>query len=281
VDVAQRGVTSRRRAGLTVAIVGVLAVVVVAATLILDVPGRITHLAACRTHSATSCPRILFLGNSFTYVNDLPATLSALAQAGGHPIDASSVASGGETLAQHLAAPDTTAALSGSHWEDVIVQEQSQIPSVAAVREQEMYPAARTLIARIRALSASPFFMETWAHRAGWPEQGLSSYESMQAGIDAGYLGIAQELRVPLAPAGDAWLAVTRQRPDIVLWQDDGIHPTVAGTYLAASVLYATLFRQSPVGLSFTDGLPSDVAGFLQAIAGHTVLDDPTRWGLE
>ena len=53
----------------------------------------------------------------------------------------------------------------------------------------------------------------------------------------------------------------------IVLWQADGIHPTLAGTYLAACVLYARIFNASPAGIADTAGLPPDVAGMLQAIA--------------
>ncbi len=68
----------------------------------------------------------------------------------------------------------------------------------------------------------------------------------MQLEIDDGYLGIAHELRAPVAPVGIAWLAVRRQNPQLNLWQDDGNHPNEDGTYLAACVFYAVIFRQSP-----------------------------------
>jgi hypothetical protein len=103
----------------------------------------------------------------------------------------------------------------------------------------------------------------------------------MQAQIDAGYLGIAQELKVPVVPVGAAWQAATQRYPQLDLWQSDNSHPTMMGTYLAACVFYATIFRQSPVGLSYTAGLPADVAGELQTIAASTVLNNLSSWNLQ
>jgi hypothetical protein len=64
------------------------------------------------------------------------------------------------------------------------------------------------------------------------------------------------------------------------MWQDDGIHPTQAGTYLAACVFYASIFRQSPEGLSFHGGVSDAQAQVLQAEAGQHVLDLSAEWGL-
>ena len=77
-------------------------------------------------------------------------------------------------------------------WNIVVLQEQSQIPAVDQFRQQQMYPAARTLVAMARDASAQPVFFLTWAHRDGWPENGLDDYGSMQAAIDDGYLAIAR-----------------------------------------------------------------------------------------
>jgi hypothetical protein len=102
----------------------------------------------------------------------------------------------------------------------------------------------------------------------------------MQTAIDTGYLGIANQLGVPVAPVGVAWEAVVGQASHPPLWQSDGSHPTVSGTYLAACVFYATIFRESPVGLGDDGGLPAAQARDLQVVAAATVLGDPTEWGL-
>jgi hypothetical protein len=230
--------------------------------------------------SDSACLRILFIGNSYTYVNDLPGTFASLAEAGGHTVETDSLASGGATLADHLADAATVPRLDSQKWDFVVLQEQSEVPSVESSREYTMYPAVRTLVGMIRQRDETPILFMTWAHRDGWPENGMPDYESMQRSIDSGYLSIAQELGVAVAPVGYTWFIVRRQDPDIGLWQDDGSHPTTAGTYLAACVFYAAIFRQNPDGLGFTDGLSADTAGTLQQAAGVNVLTNPDQWGL-
>jgi len=102
----------------------------------------------------------------------------------------------------------------------------------------------------------------------------------MQFQINQGSMEIAQELGVSVAPVGVAWTTVRGAYPQLTLWQDDGSHPTMTGTYLAACVFYAVIFRQSPAGLNYTAGLPNETAQSLQTIAGQTVLQNPGEWNL-
>jgi hypothetical protein len=228
----------------------------------------------------TAVVKVLFIGNSYTMVNDLPSMFARLACAGGHRVEASMAASGGWTLANHAASPETLAKLKEQKWNFVVLQEQSQIPSQAAARTYTMYPAARQLTGQITASGARPVFFLTWAHANGWPEAGLPNYDAMQAQLAVGYLSIAQELRAPVAPVGTAWSATLTLAPHLQLWQADGSHPTSMGTYLAACVFYATLFRQSPAGLTYRADLSSSAAATLQQIAAETTLKDPQRWNL-
>ena len=66
---------------------------------------------ACNPFSRTACVRVLFLGNSFTYVNDLPTVFRDFARAAGQNVETSMVANGGETLAQHATAGDSLNAI--------------------------------------------------------------------------------------------------------------------------------------------------------------------------
>jgi hypothetical protein len=239
----------------------------------LVVTGRLGGTAGCGNTPTerASCTRILFVGNSYTFVNDLPGVFAELARSGGHRVETGMAAEGGLTLAEHVNSAATAGQLAASRWNLVVLQEQSQIPAFPQSRTGQMYPAARVLVGRIRQAGARPMFFETWAHRDGWPENGLRDYSSMQAQVSAGYEAIARELGVPVARVGAAWATAHRDDPGIVLWQDDGSHPTAAGTYLAACVFYATVFGQSPAGLAYSAGLPADVARTLQQIAGATI----------
>jgi hypothetical protein len=229
---------------------------------------------------STPCTRVLFVGNSYTSVNDLPSMFTSLARSGGHRVEIGSETHDGWTLADQAAAPATTAALAATHWNIVVLQEQSQIPAVEQLRQQQMFPAARHLATMVRQAGGQPLFFMTWAHRDGWSEDGLADYSSMQSAIEEGYQTIAKELRAPIAPVGEAWRVLVAQESNPALWQDDGSHPTAKGTYLAACVFYASIFRESPNGLSYRADLTANEALLLQQVAASTVLDDPPIWGM-
>lgn len=228
----------------------------------------------------TSCTRVLFIGDSYTYVNDLPDTFADLAWAAGRRVDAVDLSTGGGTLAGHLTDPATASTINAQSWNTVVLQDQSEVPALASGRRSEMYPAVIQLAQMIRNDGAQPLLFLTWGHASGWPEAGLDSYTTMQAAVDQGYLGIADDVVVPIAPVGDAWQTVVGDQANPQLWQGDGVHPTVEGTYLAACVFYASIFDQSPVGLSYHDGLSNAEAAMLQRVAAATAITDHARWGL-
>jgi hypothetical protein len=180
-------------------------------------------------------------------------------------------AQGGWTLADHVQSPKTLDVLNSAKWDFVVLQEQSQIPSIEQSRTQTMYPAARELVREIRELGSTPIFFDTWGHREGWSENGMKTYQSMQAQIDTGYAGIALELNVPVAPVGSAWFYAVTGHPELSLWQEDGSHPSEQGTYLAACVFYAFIFHEDPAGLTYHAGLSNETANALQALASGTV----------
>lgn len=244
-------------------------------------PACVLVLACCacspaaqcdQSHEPRACVRVLFIGNSYTFVNDLPATLTELARAGGRTLETGMAASGGWTLAQHAAAQPTLELLAAPRWDYVVLQEQSQTPASPRARTATMYPAIRTLVGSIRQARATALLFQTWAHREGWPEQGLPTYRSMQAQIDQGYRAIGGELNVQVVAVGDAWASALGRDGDAELWQSDGSHPSEQGTYLAACVFYAAIFGASPEGLAYRGTLSAERAQQLQTIAADTVL---------
>ena len=222
--------------------------------------------------------RVLFIGNSYTFANDLPHMFAALAQAGKHPVVTDMAAQGGWTLAQHLAAAQTRDKLTAQQWDFVVLQEQSVVPSLPAERTATMYPAVRRYTRVVRELHAEPVLLLTWGRRTGLRELGFPDFRTMQEQLTSGYLAIADELRERVAPAGVAWEAAVTRDPGLELWQPDGSHPTRLGSYLTACVLYATIFHASPVGLPAPEGLPPGTARHLQEFAREAVLTTPDRW---
>lgn len=225
--------------------------------------------AAEPVHLAPGTRGVLFIGNSLTFHNDLPGTVAALARAAGGPaLDVRAATIPGGTLEGAWDEGRARALVGAARWSAVVLQEQSMRPLTdpdamehAAVRFAE---AARRRGARVVVYG-------TWPDRRE-PETG--------AALEATFRRVARAAHAEVAPAGAAWARALQSDPSLALWAEDGVHPTPAGTYLAACVLFATLTGQSPVGLSArtvqatTDGvtrhaveLDEGLAARLQAFA--------------
>jgi hypothetical protein len=225
----------------------------------------------CDRITADDACGVLFLGNSYTAGNNLPSMIEELARSAGLHVTTGALTRGGTTLAEHLADPETASTLDDSTWNVVVLQEASMIPAAEDLRQTEMYPAGRELATQIRHADAQPLLFSTWAYSGGWPEVGLPAYATMQAAVDGGYATLAHELGTARAPVGAAWSEALRQMPDVPLWTEDGSHPSLYGSYLAACVLYGTILRRSPEGLDYHAGVPAPKAAQLQAIAWAAV----------
>ena len=106
--------------------------------------------------------QVLFIGNSYTFFNDMPEMFANLVRQGGYEVAVASSAEGGWTLADHAASPETAELIAERAWDYVVLQEQSVIPSVEERRITEMEPAARILVDQIKAKDSQPLFFMTW-----------------------------------------------------------------------------------------------------------------------
>ena len=200
---------------------------------------------------------VLFIGNSFTARNDVPTLIAQLAAARGHALTHRLIQAGGASLRMHWNKGEAQRAIAESRWDRVVLQEQSTLP---IKNPRRMHENVRLFDEVIRASGAQTVLYLTWARRHA-PET--------QALITRAYREIGAELGAAVAPVGEAWERVlqTPGHPD--LYDADGSHPSLAGSYLAACVLFATLYGENPVGIA------SDVVGLgpaaverLQAAAG-------------
>jgi hypothetical protein len=213
---------------------------------------------------------VYFIGNSFTFFNDMPGLLEGLSASEEKPVVARLHTIGGSFLRQHAEDPKVAAAIAGGRWDCVVLQEQSRLPSLPdAEDEREFYPFVRMLTNSARAAGSHVLLYQTWGYRFGDPDHGRpDDFASMEQRLEHGYGAIGQELAIPIAPVGRAWAEVRRRRPDAPLWDTDGKHPTLVGSYLAACVFYRVLYGKSPAGNPFLGGLAKEDAAFLQDVAG-------------
>ncbi|MEI6883011.1 MAG: PKD domain-containing protein [Bacteroidota bacterium] len=236
-----------------------------------------------------SLKKALFLGNSYTYVNDLPLLVSQIASSKGDSLFALKYTPGGYTFQMHSEDPMTRAAIAAGPWDLVILQEQSQLPalwpdSVAVTT----YPFADTLNRLIKendSCSLTLFFM-TWGRKYGdtdfcpvYPP--VCTYNGMQARLRESYLTMGTMFNAEVSPVGAAWKTTRTMNPGLELYQSDNSHPSLCGSYLAACTFYAAIFHKSPVGAFVPAGIAQTTADSLQLIAFHTVLDSLNTWFID
>ncbi|HUE84923.1 MAG TPA: SGNH/GDSL hydrolase family protein [Vicinamibacterales bacterium] len=191
--------------------------------------------------------RVLFIGNSLTASNDLPNMFASLAHIGGHerPVTRT-IAIGGFSLEDHWNQGDAQKAIAQAPWDFVVLQ---QGPSALVESRRLLVEYTRRFAEIARAAGATPALYMVWPsanRRSDFP------------GVSTSYGAAARAVKGRLLPAGDVWRTVLREHQDIALYSDDGLHPTLAGSYLAALVIYRELYQASvtslpPLGLLEND----------------------------
>ncbi|HEV8355947.1 MAG TPA: hypothetical protein VGQ17_04175 [Gemmatimonadales bacterium] len=210
--------------------------------------------------------RILFIGNSLTYFNDLPALVKALADsAGAAPVYAGAVAYPDYSLEDHWNEGTAAREIARGVWDYVVMQ---QGPSALEESRVLLLDYAGRFAGRIRVAGARPAMYMVWPSlsRSGDFDRVSESYRLA-----------AESIQGLLLPAGDGWRAAWRRDASLPLYGPDGLHPSSYGTYLAALVIVQGITGKSPVGLpsrlSLGTGtrydLPPAVALLLQEAAAE------------
>lgn len=232
--------------------------------------------------------KILWLGNSYTYVNDLPAMFRDLALSGGDSVVYDANTPGGYTLQGHATNPTSIQKIYSQKWDYVIVQAQSQEPSFSPSQvAQQTLPYARLLDSLITdndSCTETIFYM-TWGRKYSDASNcanysPLCTFDGMQARLRESYIQMADDNHALTAPVGMAWARSWHTDTLLNLWSADNSHPNVAGTYLAACVFYGTIFKKSPAGLVYSPISASITNEYLQDIAYHTVFDSLENWNI-
>lgn len=230
--------------------------------------------------------RVLFVGNSYVSVNNLPQMVANIAASMNDTLIFDSNAPGGFTLKNHSSNAATLTKISNGSWDFVVLQEQSQYPSFPLGQVQsEVFPYARLLDSLIHLQNpcAETMFYMTWGRKNGdanncafWPP--VCTYQGMDSLLNLRYRIMAQDNHATISPVGAVWNYIRKNFPNIELYQSDESHPSVAGTYAAACCFYTSIFRKDPMAIPFNPSLSAIDAENIKSTVKKIVFDDLREW---
>ena len=228
--------------------------------------------------------RALFIGNSYMGVNNLPQMVSDLSTSLNDVLYFDSNTPGGQTFQSHAANPVNYQKMAAQPWDYIILQGQSQEPSFPFNQvNTATLPYAVQLADSAKAIqpcSQVNYFM-TWGRQNGDPQwDSINTFDKMNQRLRDAYLRIADSANASVSPVGVAWKYIRDNYPNINLYQQDGSHPSLEGSYLSACVFYTSLFHQASTGSTYNPGIDQNTATILQQVGSAIVLDSLNTWKL-
>lgn len=244
-------------------------------------------LFLCPISSQGVVKRVLMIGNSYIYSNNLPDVLESLALSMGDSLDIYSSTPGGATFNTHTANSTTLALIQQGNWDFVVLQAQSQEPSFPPSQvATQTYPFAKRLDSLVHVSSpcAETLFFMTWGKKngdpgncAGYPI--LCTYAGVYSRLRESYMEMTADNQSTCVPVGATWDYIINNYPSIELFVSDGSHPNVNGTYLAACTFYSSIFKKSCAGTNYIlSGVSQADANHFYAATDSVVLDSIETW---
>jgi hypothetical protein len=235
--------------------------------------------------------RVLFLGNSLVYFNDMPGMFGALARSAGKDVYVDSVTKGAATMS--LFADKATeigalaySKLTGERWDYVIIEPSRRItPFEDTVLKAEI-AAAGVLNKLAGAAGGRVLIYSVWGNNTGSLTvcRAISASATQKLGTapitrkkhTAFMRSVADKVSkaaggAATINAGYAFENLMARNPEINPYHPDQRHPSPEGSYLAACTVFATIFCEKSEGKSYTAGIAA--AGILQRVADDTVLN--------
>lgn len=226
--------------------------------------------------------KVLFIGNSYTEVNNLPQIIANAASSVGDALIFDSHTPGGYKLIQHSTNALTQNKIMAGGWDYVVMQGQSQEPIIDEYNFQTGALALNNLISQYNPC-AVPIFYMTWGRKNGDPLNCpnipvMCTYEGMDTALKTNYLSAASNIQTEISPVSVVWRYLRQNHPAIELYQSDESHPSAAGSYAAACSFYASIFRKDPTLITFNYDLNPTVAAIIRNAAKVNVFDNLSQW---
>lgn len=234
------------------------------------------------TTNGQDTTKVLFIGNSFVSTNNLSSIFKGMSESASRIVKVMSHEPGGITVGDisqgtsaHSANPVVYELIRSEKWDYVIIQDNqgrfvldsAQFPQSSLVVKGHLQ-----LRDSIRANNscAKVVWFAGWAMKNGYPPYGNTGIEMIDR-LLINYQVLNDTAKDVICPIGEAWKKGITLLPTVDLWSSDEMHPSLAGSFLTAATLYATIFQDSPVLLSYTAGVNAVDAQNLRTFAWDVV----------
>ncbi len=225
---------------------------------------------------------VLFIGNSFTFMNNMPFMFRDIAESKGKKIHVDTVVEGGKDFNYHAHSSETYNMIKSRKWDYVIIQGHSnELAQPESVIDKNSLPFARQIVDSIRAnsLCTQVVLYMTWGYKNGNPKwSAIAAYAPMQERIENQYLRFADLLDARVSPVGEVWKNIRNNAPGLNLYYSDNIHPSFAGSYVSACTFYASIFGESPLHNSAIVALDADTRQIIEYNVSQVVLNNLAQW---
>ena len=171
--------------------------------------------------------KLLFIGNSHTYVNSVPAIVRTLLEQTGTKTHVTMIALGGKTLDYQADRKMTQFNIQHGEYDVMIAQDRASV-----FEPRLFFEGAEKLRKEAEASNTKMLLYMPWA---------LRDNRKAQAEMTETYLEFARRHSIPIAAAGEVFGRLLQHHPADLLYHPDGNHATFVGSYVAALTVFYTL----------------------------------------
>lgn len=189
--------------------------------------------------------KILFIGNSYTQMNEMPSILQKMVDKSGEKAIIERNTKSGASFKIHSERKDMYASIKSRNWDYVVLQGYSrELSYTPEYIDSATVPFVNKIIDSIYAKNActNVLLFMTWGYEGGFLDrEEVNTYEKMAHSIERGYRYLSSLYNIAVVPVGMVWKSV-KQKSDEDLYVADRAHPSVNGSYLAACTFYNVIF---------------------------------------
>ena len=233
---------------------------------------------------------ILFIGTSHTYYNNMPDIIKKIGKSIGDSVHIKMSAPGGYDFERHVTLQTTLDALDSSDWDYIILQESGWRTALPQDRlNTQVFPFAKELkkiisekqpLAKLILYMTNGYTKGVGSFNTSWCEDEplVCSYDGMQNRIRDTYVTLSKTMNAEIAPAGMVWKSLIEKKSNIPLFDPDGIHPSLNGSYVHALTIYSLVRRKELKNIFVPTGISNDDAILIQDAVVDMVFQCTPNW---